>query len=98
MFCYKIHRSRAEKYEIVLAICDKELKGKKLRENPEFLIDKKFYGEEECEEEKAIELLEKCTIANLTGKKIIKLALDKNFITRENIILIGDVPHAQIVK
>ena len=98
MFCYKLHRTKVEKYELVLGICDSELAGKVLRKNPEFKVNKQFYCDKECGEEKALELLEECTIANLVGKKIVKLALDKNFITKENVILIQGIPHAQIVK
>ncbi len=97
MFCYKLHRARAENYELV-GICDKELVGKVLRKNPKFLVNEKFYSEKECDEEKAIELMQRCTTANLIGKRIIQLALEKKFITKENIILIKGIPHAQFVK
>ena len=97
MFCYKLHRARVENYELV-GICDKELVGKVLRKNPKFLVNEKFYSEKECDEEKAIELMQRCTTANLIGKKIIQLALEKKFITKENIILIKGIPHAQFVK
>jgi len=98
MFCYKLHKVKAEDYESVLGICDKELSGKELRKDPSFKVEKKFYGEDECDEEEAVSLLRQCTIANLVGREIIKLAIERNFIIRENIIFIGDVPHAQIIK
>ena len=98
MFCYKFHRNRSENYELVLGICDKELAGKILRKDPEFKVGKKFYCEKECDEEGVLELIKRCTIANLVGKKIIELAIRRKFIIKENVILIGDTPHAQIVK
>jgi len=98
MFCYKLHRSRSEDCELVLAICDKELIGKKIRKNPEFEVKKEFYFDKECDEEGALKALKNCTIANMVGKKIIRLALEKNFITKKNIILIDGIPHAQIIK
>ena len=98
MFCYKLHRTRSERYELVLAICDKELVGKTLRKDPEFVVSKEFYYEKECVEEKAVKLMKTCTIANLVGKKIAKLALGKKFITKENVMLIEGIPHAQIIK
>ena len=97
MFCCKIHKVYKEN-DIVVAICDKELIGKELRKNPYFKVNEKFYFEKDCNEEEAVDLLKSCTIANLVGKKIVELALKKKFITKENIILIGDIPHAQIVK
>ena len=98
MFYYKLHRNRSEKYELVLGICDEKLVGEKLRKDPKFVVNKDFYYEKECDEEKALELMKKCTIGNLVGKKIVELALSKKFITRENVILIGDIPHAQFIK
>ncbi|NCO97530.1 MAG: DUF424 domain-containing protein [Candidatus Aenigmarchaeota archaeon CG_4_9_14_3_um_filter_37_18] len=98
MFFYKLHRSRAENYELVLGICDKELAGKELRKNPKFMVSRDFYCDKECNEEEAIKLMKKCTIANLVGKNIVKLALEKNFITKENLILIEGIPHAQFFK
>ena len=88
MFYYKLHRSRSEKYELVLGMCDKKLLGKELRKDPSFKVNKKFYFEKECDEEKATQLMKDCTTANLVGEEIVKLALEKKFITPENIILI----------
>jgi len=98
MFCYKLHKSRSENYELVFAACDKELVGKKIRKNPEFEVKKEFYFDKECDEEKVLKLMGDCTIANLVGEKIVKLALKRNFITKENVILIDGIPHAQIIK
>jgi hypothetical protein len=50
------------------------------------------------DENKAIELMKKANICNLLGKDIIKIALEKKFITKENIILIGEIPHAQFIQ
>lgn len=98
MFCYKLHRSRVEKYELVLGICDKDLLGKELRKKPKFVVNRKFYFEKDCNEEEAVKLMRRCTTANLVGKRIVELAIEKNFITKENIMLIEGIPHAQFVK
>jgi len=98
MFCYKLHRIRIDGHELVLAICDKELVGKELRKNPMFKVNKNFYSDKECDEKKAVELMKDCTTANIVGKRIVKLALEKKFITQENVILINGIPHAQFVK
>lgn len=95
MFCSKIFR---EKYELVVAICDEELIGKQLRKKPPFKATENFYFEKKIDEKKALELMKKATIGNLLGKKIVDLALKNKFITEENLILIGGVPHAQFVK
>jgi len=88
------------KTDFLVAICDKELLGKKIKTNDGFEIEikKRFYGESLISTKEAIKLMEKATIANFFGKKIVLLALKKGFITKENIILIGGIPHAQFVK
>ena len=97
MFCCKVHKIYG-KNELVVAVCDKDLVGKELRKNPSFKVSKEFYFDKECDEEEAVELMKKCTAANLIGEKIIQLAIERKFITQENIILIGDIPHAQFIK
>jgi uncharacterized protein len=88
------------KHEIVLAMCDKELIGKKLKgRHGDVKVDRNFYGEKVIEDEAmAVKLLVHCTIGNLMGKRIVTLATKKGFITKENVISIGGVPHAQFVK
>jgi len=88
------------KSDIVVAICDKELLGKqiKVKKNFKIEINKEFYGEREINEEEATSLMEKATIGNFFGEKIVSLAEKNGFITKENIILIKGIPHAQFVK
>ena len=97
MFYCKVHKIHGRN-ETVIAVCDKSLLGKELRKNPKFEVSKNFYFEKECDKQETLNLLEKCTIANLLGKEIVQLVIDKKFITEENVILIGEIPHAQIVK
>lgn len=88
------------KREIVLAICDDDLLDKKIKTKKlEVKISKKFYGERIIEDETtAVRMMGRCTIANLTGERIVALAQKHGFITKENIISIGGIPHAQFVK
>lgn len=82
----------------VVAICDQNLIGKKIGKNLEFEVKKEFYGNELIDSEKAVELMKKSTIGNLVGKQIVKLAMKKKFITKENVMFIGDIPHAQFIR
>lgn len=95
MFWCKCHLA---KDHLVIAICDKNLLGKEIGEDLKLKVKEEFYGGELVDDEKAIEFIKKATIGNLLGKEIIKLALEKNFITKENIIFIDDIPHAQFLK
>jgi hypothetical protein len=95
MFWSKIFRT---KDQIVVAICDKELLGKRIVfAQLKVKISKYFYGGEIIDEKKAIYLMESCTIGNLIGEKIIKLAIERKLIAKENVILIGGIPHAQFI-
>lgn len=86
------------KGEFVVAICDEGLLGKEIGEEFKVRVEEKFYGGEIIGEEKALELMKKSTTCNLLGKKIIDLALKNKFITEENVMFIGDVPHAQFIQ
>jgi len=95
MFWTKCH---SVKEYFLVAICDKNLLGKKIGNKLKVKVEEKFYGGEIIDDAKALELMKKANICNLLGKKIIKLAIEKKFITKENIILIGDIPHAQFIQ
>ncbi|MEX2739341.1 MAG: DUF424 domain-containing protein [Candidatus Wukongarchaeota archaeon] len=86
------------KGQFVVAICDKNLLGKKIGNELKITVKESFYRGELVDEKKVLELMKKSNICNLMGKNIIDLALKNKFITKENIIFIGDVPHAQFIR
>lgn len=96
MFWGKIFRT---KYEIVVALCDEKLidkiVDKKVRK---IKISKHFYGGELIDKEEAVKIMNKASIGNLIGEEIVEIAEKNGFISRENIILIDGIPHAQFVK
>jgi hypothetical protein len=95
-FWSKIFRT---KYEVVVAICDEELIEKELKSKKfEVKISKNFYGERLIDEREALKMMEMATIGNLFGKNIVKLAEKYGFVSRENVIFIKRIPHAQFVK
>ena len=91
-------KTYSAKGQLVVAICDKDLLGKKIGNEFKITVKEDFYRGELVDEKKALELMEKASICNIIGKKIIDLALKNKFITKENIIFIGDVPHAQFIQ
>jgi len=95
MFWCKIH---SVKGQFIIAICDKELLGKKIGKELKINVSETFYGGDLIDDKKALEHMKKSSICNIIGKKIIKLAIEKKFITKENIMFIGDIPHAQFVR
>lgn len=96
MFWGKIFRTR---YDVVVAICDENLLGKDVKwKKLKIKISKGFYGEKLIDENLAVKVMRRATIGNLFGKDIVSVAEKNGFITKENIILIDGVPHAQFVK
>ena len=94
MFWSKVH---SVKGEILVAVCDESLLGKGIGKKLKVHVNENFYKGELVNEEKVLELIKKSTICNLIGKEIVKIAVEKKFITKENIMFIDDIPHAQII-
>lgn len=86
------------KNELVVALCDEGLIDKTIGKSPKVKVSKHFYGGELIDERTATQLMEKATIGNIIGEEIIGIAKKTGFITKENIIFIDGVPHAQFVK
>ena len=95
MFWTKIFNT---KHELVVAICDDQLIDKEIGDKPKIKISKYFYGGRLISEQFALKIMRRATIGNLIGKRIIALAKKSGFITKENIIFIDGIPHAQFVK
>lgn len=96
MFWSKVYRV---KEHTVIAICDEELLDKKLDfEGFKVHVNKNFYGGNIVDEERAFKLLKDSTMGNIIGKNIVDMAIKKKYIAKENIILIGGVPHAQFIQ
>lgn len=82
--------------ETLLAAADSEVMGRELREGLLHLkIVKEFYGEVKVSRETFVSSMKSCTIANLVGEKVIRIAILEGFIDEENIIYIEGIPHAQ---
>jgi hypothetical protein len=96
MFWGKVFQTR---YEIVVAMCDESLLEKTIeRKGVKIKISKHFYGGKLIDEERAVKVMNEATIGNIIGKEIVKIAERNGFISKENVILIDGIPHAQFVK
>jgi len=93
---YKTYESR---YGVALAVCDKELSGKTLKfKKIDFFVNPRFYGNTEGNPKEILDLLKAAVNINLVGKKAVACGLESGLISKENILMIGKVPHAQAVK
>ncbi len=94
-FRLKVYRVKGE---IVVAVCDSEIVGKTFREGDlKIEVKESFYGDKEVDEEEVRKALRIATIANITGKRAVQLAIEMGIIDRENVLKIGECWHAQMV-
>lgn len=86
------------KYGLSVAACDKELCGKTLKfKDIEFHVNPAFYKKEEGTKEDIISILREAVNINLVGKESVDCGIECGVIKKENVLMIGDVPHAQAV-
>ncbi len=79
----------------MIAVCDKELLGKTLKNKDlDFFVNPRFYGEIEIDE-KILELIVDVNDGNVIGNKIVELLLKNKVISKDSIIKIGKIKHAQ---
>jgi hypothetical protein len=95
MYRMKVYRVRGE---ILVAVCDSEIVGKVFKEGElKIEVREDFYGEREVGEDEVKNALRRATIANITGKKAVELAVKMGIVDRDRVLKIGDCLHAQMV-
>ncbi|MGA9170830.1 MAG: DUF424 family protein [Nitrososphaeraceae archaeon] len=97
----KRYALRIMKYQdsTMINMCDVELIGMKLEQGDLAIdISKEYFQQEIIEEFQAERLLRLCSIANLVGERIVKLAIDLRFAKEMSIKRISGVPFLMIFK
>ncbi len=92
----RVHRVRAE---FVVAACDAELLGRDLpvgTAGRTVRVSQQFYGERVVSKEELLWALERATIANLLGERVLRLAREGGFVGPDGTGHLGGVPHAEI--
>ncbi len=95
MFRLKIYRVKGE---VLVAVCDSELVGRTFRDGElKIEVKESFYGNREVGEEEVRKALRIATIANITGRRAVELAIEMGIIDKDNVLKIGECWHAQMV-
>lgn len=95
-FAYKVFNNGNER---LLAISDAGIVGKNLDYNGLSInVSKEFYAEKFCNEKDVSKLASSATMVNAIGKDIINLLSKKGLIEDKCILLLGDIPHVQIIS
>ena len=92
----RIHRVRSE---FVVAACDAELLGRELPVGDRgrtVRVSGDFYGEREVSVEELLWALERATVANLLGSRVLRIASEHGHVAAEATTELGGVPHAEI--
>ena len=95
MVLIKIH----ETYRKIVAVCDKELVGKKFEQGKLQLdVNDHFYGGKELDDKEAIDFLKdeltEDACFNFVGKKSIELGAKAGVIDKNRVLIVQGVPHA----
>ena len=93
----RVHRVRSE---FVVAACDADLVGRDLPigdQGRTVKVSAHFYGERRVSREELLWALQRATIANLLGERVMKLAAEGGFVSADGVGTLGGVPHAEII-
>lgn len=89
-------------YREIIAVCDKELLGKRFEEE-QFQLDVKenFFNGDEVSEEKAVEIMKKKAAEdstfNIVGEKSVNAAIMAGIISEEDVKKIQNIPFALVL-
>lgn len=92
----KLHHSPTG--ELVAAVCDQELLGKRIdvRDGLTIEVTQLFYGGNLLDEDQVFEHLEQATIVNLLGNGIVGRAVKRGLAHSSATVKLGGVSHLQI--
>ncbi len=96
MIYTKIHSNRDE---IILAACDEDVLGKTFKGNGmRITVSEGFYNGELIPDEIFVERMKTATVMNLVGERTVSLAIEEGYVNKDNVLMIGETKHAQVVK
>ena len=91
-----IHKTQDGKK--IVAICDKELIGKKFKEkNIQLDLSSNFYDGEEKSENDIKKIFDGAYIVNMVGKKSVNLGKKLGIVLEETVVYVQKIPHAQAI-
>ena len=83
----------------VIAVCDENLLNKKLDDGKRSItVSEQFYKGDKKNEKGVIAILKDASNVNLVGKEAVAAGIKAGIISKENVVVIKGVPHAQAVS
>jgi len=85
--------------EVLVAVCDSELLGRRFTENElQLEVSVSFFGQELASAAMLERALEEATMANFVGERAVSWAIAFEYVDRENVLHIDGIPCAQMVR
>lgn len=96
MICLKVYTQGRER---LVAACDPDIVGKTFRSEGLVLeVSESFYHGDDVDDEALVNWLRLATVANLSGRHTVEVAVENGFVDRACVLEIGGVPHAQMTR
>lgn len=95
------YAARTTRYSdsLMINVCDADLVGKTLSQGKLVVsLSRDYFQQEVIENDKAADLLKKCSIANLVGEKIVALAISMGLAKEASVKHICGIPFLMIFK
>ena len=81
---------------LILAICDTDLLGKRFIDNGKQLdLSSDFYNGKKTTEKELKTMIKRAYILNIVGKKSVKFAISQGVVAKEHTASIKNIPYAQ---
>lgn len=92
----KIHKDKESE---VVAVSDENLIGRTFEDEKMCInVSERFYKGEKMNNNEVKEILVNAKSINAVGEESVKTCLELGLIKEENILIIGGIPHAQVIS
>ncbi len=94
-FSYRIFNVQGNK---MVAISDSSIVGKSFEDGKlQLHVSRDFYSDKTCQREDIKKIIGGANIVNAVGKDIIGLMIKHKMVDKDNVLIVGGVPHAQVI-
>jgi len=82
----------------LVSVCDADVLGEQFEAGDVSLtVDAEFYDGESVGEDRVVESLARCSVANIVGTRAVGLAIEHGFVDEENVLDFEGTRHAQLL-
>lgn len=82
----------------LVSVCDADILGEEFENGDISLtVSEEFYDGERAAEERVVERLANCSVANIVGTRAVELAVEHGFVEERNVLDLDGTRHAQLL-